>query len=469
MNGNTHHLVGGFKRGAGPGFLTPVFQSRDSNHVSIQRYANLDRIRGFTPIDDGGYTRIEYFNLGLARRIGVSAFFAFRRANGDLCVSTRGRLRRTLIAEFDVLGERPFLMRAVARFLRDEDRFRYAEQQVAKRLESVPRERLHARQLSDIELERTFVRRKEYSLLRDSVVSGVHTVLAGRRGVGKTMMLRHLFIELESERGKQIWLDASAPDISLRILKEFLTQLDIEPRRTGARTRVFIDDLDAIASSYSDIIGAMRTASSRYVFVVGLSHFPDGGNTIALAGQDFRLIELSPLSSSEVGELISRRFQSDLNGLDNPERLQAEKLLADFTFREVLEIFESISRSRGSFGAEIGDAISRKFDSTLDRAFGSLVEQSQLLAKTGVIELLDKIAFGRSSISRQSDLFDDDGSRFRLVDGSYPLKAEAFLVSSGLLIRSDNGHLNFAHRLMREWWVEKRAEAVRKLSSDSIE
>ena len=180
-------VVGGYSGAEGPGFCTPVFQSRTSNYLAIQGIAKNDRIVGFLSIEDEGLSRAEYINQGLSRRPGLKAYYAFRKSDGSLRIDTRGRLRRTLVSEYEKLRDRPFLRRTIARFVGDRDLYQSADRDVKRLIEKgFVHHSKNARMLGDGDIERLFVERQEYRLLVENLQRGLNTIVFGRRGSGKT-------------------------------------------------------------------------------------------------------------------------------------------------------------------------------------------------------------------------------------------------------------------------------------------
>lgn len=213
---------------------------------------------------------------------------------------------------------------------------------------------------------------------------------------------------------------------------------------------ILIDDIELFASEPAGMGGVLRHFLGAGIQFV-LAGSPKRSDLELLqVGHNFNSFELGPLSASEIASLTRNWFESrNSDDLKNLSALAAW-LLTGFNFREVLQILQTTG---GVVATEqdIRKAIGEHFEQILSNELSSIVDSSNSEKSASIALLLDKAESGRGGI-RESEW-----RKLAENDKTGALRgALERLVTIGVLTRTHDNRYTFAHRLIEDWWRNRR-------------
>jgi RES domain len=115
-------------RGQAPGFGTPLFRSRNSNHTFIQQLKKKGTIQRFQELEMHPQFIVTAIDP-VKRKVNDEALYGFFTEHRPLW-GTKGELQIRLRSEFPELRHWPFIRHQVSKFIGDKDLVRQAEREV---------------------------------------------------------------------------------------------------------------------------------------------------------------------------------------------------------------------------------------------------------------------------------------------------------------------------------------------------
>ncbi len=215
-------VTAGVPISSGPGFLTPLFASEQSNSLFYQDIRDMQEVVGFRPAPEEAADRAIGINSSLERRIGDHPYYAFRDLSGNISVETMDRLAPVLRNEFKELHAHPHLQKSIATALKDDRLLDIAIEALRRHVSTPPRAKSfdwNARS------EALVGRVGTAPVLFPSPARALEKLsshrsnflLSGARGTGKTLVLKLLQQRLEAAGLQTLWVDARASHVPLAV------------------------------------------------------------------------------------------------------------------------------------------------------------------------------------------------------------------------------------------------------------